>query len=521
MIIEGVVTTIDAHGRVNVAPMGPLTDPELGRFTFRPFQSSRTYRNLLAHPEGVFHVTDDVELLARACVGDVEAPMRDAERVRGRILTGACRYYEFRVTKLDDREPRTRIEVEVLASGRIRDFFGFNRAKHAVVEAAIAASRIGILPATEIRDEFRRLELLVDKTAGESERKAFRFLEKHMQSRLAEIEDGPIRIETGSRLHFGLLSPWSGTGRRHGGLGLMVTEPGVRLTLSRAERTSVEGALVERSSRILDSVLKAAGAQDVPVRLHVERAPPEHIGLGTGTQLSLAIARALAEHLHDELPLDRLARWTGRGHRSAVGIRGFEAGGFIVDGGHAAENTNAEGAVAPLLSRLQMPEDWRVVLAWPRQSAGLSGDAERVAFRELVRDDSELVAQQDRCAILCRDVLLRVLPALAEGDFDNFVRAIWDVQVSVGEMFSTVQGGRFRGSGTAKIVNFLREEGVEGTGQSSWGPSVFAFFRDEKSAEDIRDRLCGRFDLDDERCFVTRALNRGASVARVASPDGS
>ena len=226
MIVEGVVTTVGADGRVNVAPMGPLTDPELRTFTLRPFKSARTYRNLVDNPEGVFHVTDDVDLIARACVGEVQPPMREADQVRGKILTDACRYYEFRVVDLDDREDRTRIEVEVIAKGRQRDFFGFNRAKHAVIEAAIAASRIGILPAHEIRAEFARLATLVEKTASAAERNAFEFLVEHTKSRLGGIdEDSGVRIQTGSRLHFGLLSPCPLPGRQHGGLGLMIDAP--------------------------------------------------------------------------------------------------------------------------------------------------------------------------------------------------------------------------------------------------------------------------------------------------------
>src|SRR6202162_3254433 len=136
MILEGIVTTITPEGTLHIAPMGPRVEPDMDRFVLRPFRTAQTYRNLCAHGEGVLHVTDDVLLLARAAVGAVE-PVPEvvrAERILGYILRDACRYYEFRVTAIDDREERVTIHVETVHRGRFRDFFGFNRAKHAVVE---------------------------------------------------------------------------------------------------------------------------------------------------------------------------------------------------------------------------------------------------------------------------------------------------------------------------------------------------------------------------------------------------
>src|SRR6516164_2509192 len=132
MILEGIVTTVSSDGRVNIAPMGPRVEAAMDGFLLRPFQTSQTYRNLKAHGQGVFHVTDDVLLLARAALGPLEPvpALIPAMRVQGYILQDACRYYEFQVTTIDDREERSRIEVEVVNSGRLRDFFGFNRAKH-------------------------------------------------------------------------------------------------------------------------------------------------------------------------------------------------------------------------------------------------------------------------------------------------------------------------------------------------------------------------------------------------------
>lgn len=182
MILEGIVTTISAAGEINIAPMGPRVDAGMRQLRLRPFKTAQTYRNLCAHPEGVLHVTDDVLLLARAALGELESTpsLTPARVVRGWVLSGACRFYEFRVLDIDDRQERVEIDVEVVHRERLRDFFGFNRAKHAVVEAAILATRTAFLPADEIEAEFRKLAVIVAKTGGAQEMEAFAFLQAHL-----------------------------------------------------------------------------------------------------------------------------------------------------------------------------------------------------------------------------------------------------------------------------------------------------------------------------------------------------
>ena len=178
MILEGLVTTLNADGRVNLSPMGPRVRTPLTSFTLKPYRTSTTYANLKRHGEGVLHVTDDVWVLAQAAIGPIEPPteMFAAKVVHGLVIAGTCRWHEFRVTRLDDREERTTIECEVVHTGRLRDFFGFNRAKHAVVEAAILATRTEFLPIDEILADFKRLATLVQKTGGDMEHRAFQFL---------------------------------------------------------------------------------------------------------------------------------------------------------------------------------------------------------------------------------------------------------------------------------------------------------------------------------------------------------
>jgi uncharacterized protein len=185
VILEGILTTLSPEGLLNIAPMGPQIgpDPSMKTFELRPYRSSTTYQNLKARGEGVFHVTDDVLLLAQAAIGEPLVPepeLRPARLVAGWIIGGACRYFEFRVTDVDDREDRARFTVEALAEGRLRDFLGFNRARHAVVEAAILATRTAFLPRAEVLSEFDRLAVIVAKTGGPIEAAAFRLLHDHV-----------------------------------------------------------------------------------------------------------------------------------------------------------------------------------------------------------------------------------------------------------------------------------------------------------------------------------------------------
>ncbi len=179
MILEGLVTTTDAHGQPHLAPMGPTVDPSLSSLLLRPFPTSNTYKNLVRHGEGVFHTTDDARLIAYAAVGKLSAvpPTNPATAVAGFVLRDACRAFEFRVRSIDASRERVHITADVVRRNSLREFLGFNRAKHAVVEAAILATRFHLLPADEIAAEFRKLRVIVDKTGGEAEQEAMAMLE--------------------------------------------------------------------------------------------------------------------------------------------------------------------------------------------------------------------------------------------------------------------------------------------------------------------------------------------------------
>lgn len=175
MIIEGIVTTLNADQTVNVAPMGPIVDETMQSLLLRPFQTSTTYRNLKSRRYGVFHVVDDVLLIAQAALDRLESNPQTfpAVKVPGQVLQECCRWYEFEVVQCDDSTERTALTATVVHVGRRRDVFGFNRAKHAVLEATILATRLNLIPESELRPQLAALAIPVEKTAGPREREAF------------------------------------------------------------------------------------------------------------------------------------------------------------------------------------------------------------------------------------------------------------------------------------------------------------------------------------------------------------
>lgn len=188
MILEGLVTTCLPNGSPHLAPLGPRVEEEFRRLVLRPFPTAQTWANLERTGTGVFHVTDDVELLARAALHQWETPpdfVRE-ESIAGWRLADCCRWYAFRATEIDRTPPRMTITATVLASGRVRDFWGFNRAKHAVVEGAILATRVGILPADAIQAELARLTPWVEKTGGPAEHRAWQLVQAYLAQELAK-----------------------------------------------------------------------------------------------------------------------------------------------------------------------------------------------------------------------------------------------------------------------------------------------------------------------------------------------
>ncbi len=178
MILETIVTTLSATGDLNIAPMGPEMKPGQLLFELRPFETSATYRNLLQKPQGVVHITDDVLLFAQAALNRLDPipACQPAETIEGRVLSDCCRWHEFRATAKPTDSSRKLFHCHIVKSGRGREFTGFNRAKHAVLEVTIMATRINFLPIEAIQQQLNMLAPIVEKTGGPRECQALAFL---------------------------------------------------------------------------------------------------------------------------------------------------------------------------------------------------------------------------------------------------------------------------------------------------------------------------------------------------------
>jgi hypothetical protein len=181
VIVETIVTTMDTSGAINFAPMGVEWGDDI--IVLKPFLETSTFRNLTATRAAVVNLTDDAMLFAQGAISSPQFPSVPASVVKGVVLEAACSWRELEVLTIDATPPRSRIEARVVHRGVKREFIGFNRAKHAVLEAAILATRTHLLPADQIRDEYARLQVLVDKTAGPREREAMELLTRYVASR--------------------------------------------------------------------------------------------------------------------------------------------------------------------------------------------------------------------------------------------------------------------------------------------------------------------------------------------------
>ena len=287
-----------------------------------------------------------------------------------------------------------------------------------------------------------------------------------------------IFVEAPARLHFGVLDLRGARGRRFGGLGAAAPAPTLLLSASPADTLAVTGEDADRAAAFARQFLAHHGLEGGAV-LHVERALPPHAGLGSGTQLGLAVARALAEIYGLPTEAPGLARAVGRAQRSAIGTWTFAGGGLVLEGGRYPES----GRVAPLLVRLPFPPSWRCVVAVPHSGQGMSGAAEAQAFAELPPAPEREV---ERVAHL---VLMALLPALADADLARFGPALSEVQAMTGRWFAPAQGGTFTPGPTEELIRRMTEWGAAGVGQSSWGPTVYGIVDGEGAGVRLAERV--------------------------------
>lgn len=305
-----------------------------------------------------------------------------------------------------------------------------------------------------------------------------------------------LRVTTGARLHFGLFGLNADLNRCFGGIGMMIDSPGVTLKARTAEHDQIRGEpeIQSRVTRFLGR-LREAWNDVPPVHIEVLEFIPSHRGLGSGTQLALAMARAVDTLVGSNRSAVELAMATGRGARSAVGIHGFDLGGCLFDAGHAPGEP-----LGKIAARVEVPPEWRVVLVTPDDRPGLSGSSEQVAFDSLPPMPESLSTTLEQL------VATEIVPAIEQTNFPDFAAALQEFGDRVGRFFEPVQGGVLRSPRGAQIVAHLREHGARVVVQSSWGPTLCAMAPDEETADRLRRQL-----PPDLHAEVTRPRNHGAS----------
>lgn len=319
-----------------------------------------------------------------------------------------------------------------------------------------------------------------------------------------------VFVEAPARLHFGVLDLRGSLGRRFGGLGAAIPSPSLLIEVAPSTGgVRAEGPDADRAAAFARRFLEHHGVRE-GARVVVHRSIPAHSGLGSGTQLGLAVARALAE-VHG-LPAEptALATAVSRGRRSAIGTWAFALGGFIVEGGRRP----GDDGVAPLIGRYEVSPGWRCVVAIPPGSPGLSGEAEAAAFAQLPPPPQ---GEVERVSHL---VLMQLLPALVQGDIASFGGALSEVQRITGAWFAPQQGGVFAPGAGEALVAKLAEWGAAGVGQSSWGPAVYGLVEGEAAAGALSAR-CREFLGGNGLIFEGGFARCGARLSRGGPPSGT
>ena len=320
-------------------------------------------------------------------------------------------------------------------------------------------------------------------------------------TRDARTADQCVSVLAPARLHLGFMDLHGGLGRSFGSLGLTVSTLATVVEAEPAATLAVEGPEAARAQRIAERLAAHHGTA-CRGRITVRQAIPAHVGLGSGTQLALAVGTALAAiNGWPATPRD-IAAVAARGARSGIGIGAFETGGFLVDGGKGDDD-----ALPPVIARSDFPEDWRILLIFDRRRAGIHGSSESSAFAALPRFPA------DAAAGLCRLVLMQLLPALAAADLGRFGEAVGTLQRVVGDHFAPAQGGRFTSPAVSAALAWLANEGIAGIGQSSWGPTGFAIVADEEQGQALLRHATTRWGARGELSFMLCAgRNSGALI---------
>lgn len=311
-------------------------------------------------------------------------------------------------------------------------------------------------------------------------------------------------VKTGARLHLGQLDLNGSLGRLYGGLGVAIDQPCLEMTVERNDNLSIISPDGEHK-RIQSITKKYLEFYQLPgAKINLRQFMPSHSGLGSGTQLSLALGFAITRVYELQPSLAELAGITDReSSRSGIGVAAFEQGGFLLDGGIPVTKARSSFNVPPLLTRMPFPEEWAMILALPDKEEKMYGIKEQNTFNSLSPMDEQVSGK------ISRLLLMKLLPGLIEKNLASFGQAVTEIQKHVGNYFAPVQGGPYACALGAELAEYLLSQGAAGVGQSSWGPTIYGFTHQEKK-DDLLERT-RNFLGNRGRVWVAKGINHGAN----------
>ena len=325
---------------------------------------------------------------------------------------------------------------------------------------------------------------------------------------VSDREFSSVKIRSTARLHLGFIDLNGGLGRIYGSIGVSLQKPETVLEVQRIdEGLKVSGKRQNRVKSVVQEVMERFEYQG-GLQVTVWDSIPQHIGLGSGTQLSLALSLGITMLKGVEFTIPELAQSLHRGIVSGIGTATFEHGGFVIDGGRSTASLEEDLIdVPPLLFQSDVPDDWLFVVAIPNVAKGLSGPKERLAF------DTLPAGSKTQAEVASRLVLMKLLPALLENDIQRFGEALTRIQILVGDVFSVAQGGRFSSSEVADCVTTMLDAGAFGAGQSSWGPACYGLVKGQKAASKMKKAVSEVMDKGmGGSTFISGVNNHGARV---------
>jgi beta-ribofuranosylaminobenzene 5'-phosphate synthase len=310
------------------------------------------------------------------------------------------------------------------------------------------------------------------------------------------VSNVKITIKTPARLHFGVVNPFNSEYRLYASAGVAIDKPSNVVTIYSGEDLSITGCRSEEVLNRLKGLIEEYGIKRG--RVVIEKCIPQHVGLGSTTQLLLAVAHGLflANNINVDIPL--IARKLGLGRISGVGTYIYMYGGFILDAGKKDPHDFPK-----LLLRLEMPEEWHFIVLIP-PGQGLGEREEERVFLSNYRAREDLVWRAS--FILYHELV----PSILERDFEKFASSLSQLQETVGQIFSSFQGGVFA-EYSQRAISVLRELGVVGVGQSSWGPAVYGVLESREEAEEVAEKAI-RMLGEEVKIMVVKPLNKGALV---------